>query len=98
MDSKKVYTISGKENGTRLESRILEERIQQAVESGERNLEINAFGQHGIGGRLWKAGDEPVSIRITGHSGQRVGSLGFPNTQIEIMGPASDDVGWLNAR
>jgi len=23
--------------------------------------------------------------------------MGFPNTRIEIMGPASDDVGWLNA-
>ncbi len=23
--------------------------------------------------------------------------MGFPNTHIEIMGPASDDVGWLNA-
>ncbi|RLC31730.1 MAG: pyridine nucleotide-disulfide oxidoreductase, partial [Deltaproteobacteria bacterium] len=32
-----------------------------------------------------------------GHSGQRLGSLGFPNTVIENMGPASDDVGWLNA-
>ncbi|MDZ7599245.1 MAG: hypothetical protein U5J82_13385 [Desulfobacterales bacterium] len=23
--------------------------------------------------------------------------MGFPNTRIEVMGPASDDVGWLNA-
>ncbi len=29
--------------------------------------------------------------------GQRVGSLGFPNTLIEVFGPCSDDVGWLNA-
>ncbi|MBU0994343.1 MAG: FAD-dependent oxidoreductase [Proteobacteria bacterium] len=97
MDSKNVFKISGKEDGVRLESRILEEKIQQAVASGERYLEIYAFGQHGIGGRLWKAGNESVHIKITGHSGQRVGSLGFPNTKIEIMGPASDDVGWLNA-
>lgn len=97
MKNKKYLKISGKEEGLRIESRILEEKIQNAVEKGERLLEIQAFGQHGIGGRLWKAGDEPVHVIIKGQSGQRVGSLGFPNTLVEVMGPASDDVGWLNA-
>ena len=97
MESQHYYRISGMENGLRLESRVLEERIQRAVESGNRYLEVEAFGQHGIGGRLWKAGAEPVSVRILGSPGQRVGSMGFPNTRIEVMGPASDDVGWLNA-
>ena len=23
--------------------------------------------------------------------------MGFPNTSIEVLGPVSDDVGWLNA-
>ncbi len=84
------------ENGLRLESRVLEERIQRAVESGNRYLEVEAFGQHGIGGRLWKAGAESISVRVLGSPGQRVGSMGFPNTRIEVMGPSSDDVGWLN--
>jgi len=91
------HKISGKENGNRIESRILEERIQQAVKEGHRFLKIDAFGQHGIGGRLWKAGSEKINIVIEGNSGQRTGSLGFPNTSIEVMGPASDDIGWLNA-
>jgi len=91
------YVISGMENGHRVESRVLEEIIQSAVSTGHRRLEIEAFGQHGIGGRLWRAGDEPLDIRITGSPGQRTGSMGFPNTRIEILGPASDDVGWLNA-
>lgn len=91
------YTIEGKENGLRLESRILEERIQQAVAAGHRKIKIQALGQHGIGGRLWKAGTETVYVRIEGNAGQRTGSLGYPNTFIEIMGPVSDDVGWLNA-
>ena len=91
------YTIKGKENGIRLESRILEEKIQQAVADGHRKLNIEAFGQHGIGGRLWKAGAAPVHVRIEGNAGQRTGSLGYPNTFIDIMGPVSDDVGWLNA-
>lgn len=85
------------ERGHRLESRILEERIQQAVDDGHRLLEVEAYGQHGIGGRLWRAGNEPVYMKIKGFSGQRIGSMGFPNTFIEVMGPASDDVGWLNA-
>jgi NADPH-dependent glutamate synthase beta subunit-like oxidoreductase/glutamate synthase domain-containing protein 3/NAD-dependent dihydropyrimidine dehydrogenase PreA subunit len=91
------HVISGKDNGERVESRVLEEHIQQAVAQGHRHLQINAFGQHGIGGRLWGAGNEAVHIKIFGHPGQRVGSMGFPNTFIEVLGPASDDVGWLNA-
>ena len=97
MNITQVYEISGEENGARVESRILEERIQAAVAAGNRHLLIKALGQHGIGGRLWKAGDEAVHVNIYGQCGQRVGSLGYPNTFIEIMGPASDDVGWLNA-
>ncbi|MBW2019500.1 MAG: FAD-dependent oxidoreductase [Deltaproteobacteria bacterium] len=97
MEHVQSYSISGMENGRRLESRVLEERIQKAVAEGHRCLEVEAYGQHGIGGRLWRAGDVPVYMKINGSPGQRVGSMGFPNTQIEIMGPASDDVGWLNA-
>ncbi|CAN2041731.1 Pyridine nucleotide-disulfide oxidoreductase [Candidatus Magnetomoraceae bacterium gMMP-15] len=91
------FSIWGMEDGKRLESRILEERIQKNVAEGRREIEVKAFGQHGIGGRLWSAKDEIVHLRITGSPGQRTGSLGFPNTQIEIVGPVSDDVGWLNA-
>jgi NADPH-dependent glutamate synthase beta subunit-like oxidoreductase/glutamate synthase domain-containing protein 3/NAD-dependent dihydropyrimidine dehydrogenase PreA subunit len=90
------HVICGKENGNRVESRVMEELIQQAVAQGHRYLHINAFGQHGIGGRLWRAGNETVHVKIFGHPGQRVGSMGFANTVIEVLGPASDDVGWLN--
>ncbi|MFZ2446970.1 MAG: FAD-dependent oxidoreductase [Syntrophobacteraceae bacterium] len=96
MQSQQVLRLSGVENGHRIESRILEERMQRAVADGYRHIEVEAFGQHGIGGRLWKAGSEKVHVRVTGSPGQRVGSMGFPNTVIEILGPASDDVGWLN--
>ncbi len=96
MDDKHI-TISGKMDGNRLDTRILEERIQEAVAGGYRHLTVQAYGQHGIGGRLWRAGDDPVHVRVEGHSGQRLGSLGFPNTVIEVDGPVSDDVGWLNA-
>ncbi|TVM36604.1 FAD-dependent oxidoreductase [Oceanidesulfovibrio marinus] len=90
-------TIHGMDNGQRVESRILEERIQRAVLQGARELVIEACGQHGLGGRLWISKEEPINVTITGSTGQRVGSMGFPNTHIDVMGPASDDVGWLNA-
>lgn len=92
-----AYWISGREKGRRLESRILEERLQQALAQGHRRLEVEAFGQHGIGGRLWRSDGEPVHVTVHGTAGQRLGSMGFPNTVIEVLGPASDDVGWLNA-
>jgi NADPH-dependent glutamate synthase beta subunit-like oxidoreductase/glutamate synthase domain-containing protein 3/NAD-dependent dihydropyrimidine dehydrogenase PreA subunit len=97
MSNQDYFTISGRENGNRIESRVLEERIQAAVAQGQTRLEIEAYGQHGIGGRLWRAGDQKVHVRVNGPTGQRVGAMGFANTQIDIVGPASDDVGWLNA-
>ncbi|MFH0730169.1 MAG: FAD-dependent oxidoreductase [Pseudomonadota bacterium] len=97
MSDKSYHRILGSVRGSRLSSRVLEEQIQMAVSMGYRLLEVRAHGQHGIGGRLWKAGEETVRLRVTGHSGQRVGAFAYANTRIEIMGPASDDVGWLNA-
>jgi NADPH-dependent glutamate synthase beta subunit-like oxidoreductase/glutamate synthase domain-containing protein 3/NAD-dependent dihydropyrimidine dehydrogenase PreA subunit len=96
-EKRQPFTITGKREGERLASRLLEEQIQQAVQSGHRHLNVQAFGQHGIGGRLWKTDGEPVYITVEGHAGQRLGSLGYPGTFIEVMGPVSDDVGWLNA-
>lgn len=89
--------IAGEESGTRLESRIIEERIQKAVAEGGRRLRITAKGQHGLGGRLWISQEEPVHIDIDGSAGQRLGSMGAEGTTITVHGPASDDVGWLNA-
>ncbi len=97
MDGRHYYVINGRVDGVRLDSRVLEEQIQRAVERGYKQVKINAYGQHGIGGRLWGAATEPVFVRIEGHPGQRVGAMGCPNTRIEIMGPASDDTGWLNS-
>jgi NADPH-dependent glutamate synthase beta subunit-like oxidoreductase/glutamate synthase domain-containing protein 3/Pyruvate/2-oxoacid:ferredoxin oxidoreductase delta subunit len=97
MSAKPTIMIPGSEKGIRVESRVLEERVQKAVADGHRRIEIIAQGQHGIGGRLWRAGKETVAVRVLGTSGQRVGAMGFPNTLIDVIGPASDDVGWLNA-
>lgn len=97
MNEDKYFVIKGKIDERRLESRVLEEHIQDAVDKGHRRLRIEGYGQHGIGGRIWKQGAETVLVTIEGQSGQRVGSFGFPGTFIDVNGPASDDVGWLNA-
>jgi len=97
MSTEPTLVINGLENGARVDSRIIEGQIQQAVVEGHRNIEIRAYGQHGLGGRIWKAGNDPVYLRITGSAGQRVGSMGFPGTRIDVEGPASDDLGWLNS-
>ncbi|KJS31822.1 MAG: pyridine nucleotide-disulfide oxidoreductase [Desulfatitalea sp. BRH_c12] len=97
MNSKDYFAISGRENNDRIESRVLEEKIQAALALGYTRLKIDAYGQHGLGGRLWRAGEQPVHVEINGPVGQRVGAMGSPNTRIDVMGPASDDVGWLNA-
>ena len=96
-ETRQSFNILGNRDGERLSSRDLEEQIQQAVQAGHRQLVVHAFGQHGIGGRLWRSDGEPVRITIDGHAGQRLGSLGYPGTFIDVLGPASDDVGWLNA-
>jgi NADPH-dependent glutamate synthase beta subunit-like oxidoreductase/glutamate synthase domain-containing protein 3/NAD-dependent dihydropyrimidine dehydrogenase PreA subunit len=97
MVKKEAIKIAGVENGIRVESRLLEEQIQRAVAEGYSRIEVTAHGQHGIGGRLWRAGDAQIKVDVLGTSGQRLGSMGFANTVIEVFGPASDDVGWLNA-
>ena len=69
--AQQTVTLHGIENGQRVQSRILEERIQRAVNQGARDLHIEAYGQHGIGGRLWVSREEPIHVRITGSPGQR---------------------------
>jgi NADPH-dependent glutamate synthase beta subunit-like oxidoreductase/glutamate synthase domain-containing protein 3/ferredoxin len=91
----KTITIKGSVDGSRVPSRVLEERIQQAVEDGARELKIVAEGQHGIGGRIWPRG-EKVAITVEGPVGQRCGSMGMDGTEIVVKGSASDDAGWIN--
>jgi hypothetical protein len=91
----KKITIYGIVHGNRVPSRIFEEQIQQAVSEGARELHIIADGQHGIGGRIWPRG-ETIKITVEGPVGQRLGSMGFPGTEMIIRGSASDDIGWIN--
>ncbi len=42
-NQKPAIVIEGMEKGRRVDSRVLEERLQQAVESGHRNIEVKAY-------------------------------------------------------
>jgi len=41
---KETIKIAGRENDARVESRILEERIQRAVAEGYSQIEVTAYG------------------------------------------------------
>ncbi|HTG00991.1 MAG TPA: FAD-dependent oxidoreductase [Nitrospirota bacterium] len=87
--------IKGNVDGKRVSSKNLEEQIQKAVKDGNREITVQADGQHGLGGRIWpKYGS--VKLTIEGTCGQRVGSMGMDGTEIVIKGSSSDDAGWLN--
>ena len=94
-DQGKMVEIKGNIDGARVSSRVLEERIQEAVREGARELHIVADGQHGIGGRVWPR-EAPVRITVEGPVGQRLGSMGMEGTHIVVNGGVSDDVGWVN--
>ena len=87
--------IAGSIDDKRVSSQELEEQIQAAVAGGTHELEIEARGQHGIGGRIWPK-YAPVRIRVHGPIGQRLGAMGMFGTEIVAENAASDDVGWLN--
>jgi putative selenate reductase len=70
--------------------------IYTAMAEGETEFEIDASGQHDIGGPLWNRQGRPLKF-VVRNPGQRVGSMGMPGTEIIVEGPAPADVGWLNA-
>jgi glutamate synthase domain-containing protein 3 len=87
--------IQGNVRGRRVSSRVLDERMQEAVRNGTSNFTVKADGQHGIGGRIWPR-DGNVRITVEGPAGQRLGSMGMMGTEIVVKGGVSDDVGWIN--
>ena len=70
--------------------------INAAVAEGETEFDIEASGQHDIGGPLWHPEGKSLRFHVT-NPGQRVGCMCLEGTEIFVDGPASADVGWLNA-
>ncbi len=83
-------------NNKRKSTQVLLQEVYAAMAEGETEFTIDASGQHNIGGPLWSLDGKPLKFIVT-NPGQRVGSMGMPGTEIVVEGPASADVGWLNA-
>ena len=95
MSDNKVVTVRGKdENGLRLTSKIFEEEVRGAA-TGASELILESFGQHNIGLRLGSV-DAPITLRVTGPAGQRLGCMGQSGATIICEDSCSDDVGYLN--
>ncbi len=91
----KPIVIKGKDDkGIRLSSKVFEEEVRGAS-SLSSELILESFGQHNIGLRLG-GGKTPLTIKVTGPVGQRLGSMGMKGLSIICEDAASDDVGWLN--
>jgi NADPH-dependent glutamate synthase beta subunit-like oxidoreductase/glutamate synthase domain-containing protein 3/Pyruvate/2-oxoacid:ferredoxin oxidoreductase delta subunit len=91
-----VYKIKTLNGSKRLSTQELLQEIYAAMNEGHTEFEIDACGQHDIGGPLWTADGKPLTFKVT-NPGQRLGSMGLPGTTIIVEGPTSADAGWLNA-
>lgn len=89
----KIQTTHGHE---RMSTQDLLLAIEAAVRQGETEFDIDASGQHDIGGPLWHPEGKALHFHVR-NAGQRVGSMCLPNTEIIVEESASADVGWLNA-
>ncbi len=95
MSERNTITVSGKDaNDLRLTSKIFEEEVRGAATSAD-ELILESFGQHNIGLRLGNE-ERPLTIRVKGPVGQRVGCMGMSGATVICEGSASDDVGYLN--
>ena len=72
------------------------QEIWQAIDEGYTDFEINACGQHNIGGSIWSKDGSDLNFYLT-NPGQRVGAMGVKGTNIYVEGSASADTGWLNS-
>lgn len=84
------------ENGNRVSTRVLLERIYEELDKGEIDFEIFASGQHDLGGPFWNKHGKLLRF-IIHNPGQRCGSMGMKDTYLEVHGSASADIGWLNS-
>lgn len=88
--------INGIVDGKRISTQQLLQELYKKLDEGCRDFEINASGQHDIGGPLWDKENQTLKFKVT-NPGQRVGSMGMRGTEIIVESSAPADVGWLNS-
>ncbi len=93
----KTIKIDGLIKNNRISTQDLLLEIQEKINEGYTDFEINACGQHDIGGSSWaKEKDKNLTFTIT-NPGQRVGAMARKGTTIYVQGSTPADVGWLNS-
>ena len=94
MERFKIETLN---NENRMSTQTLLQLIQTKIKEGYTDFEINACGQHNIGGACW-AIDETKGLNfLIRNAGQRVGAMGMKGTKILVEGSVPADTGWLNS-
>ncbi len=84
-------------DNNRMSTQELLQLITSKIDDGYTDFEIDACGQHNIGGSSWaKNRNEILSFKIK-NPGQRVGAMALSGTKIIVEGSAPADVGWLNS-
>lgn len=96
MFNNKKIVINGIKDNDRMSTQALLQLIEEKVEEGYTDFEINACGQHDIGGSSWNKEGKELNFRIT-NPGQRVGGMARKGTNIYVEGSVPADVGWLNS-
>lgn len=95
--SEELITIKTLENNQRMSTQELLQLITLKINEGYTNFEIDACGQHNIGGSSWaKDRSKELKFKIK-NPGQRVGAMALSGTNIYVEGSAPADVGWLNS-
>ena len=82
-----MLTIKTLQGTHRMSTQDLLLAVEEAVGNGETSFEIEASGQHDIGGPLWNRDGKKLTFRVS-NPGQRVGSMCLPDTEIVVEGPA----------
>ena len=91
-----VCKIKTLKNNTRMSTQELLQTISKKIDEGYTDFEIEACGQHDIGGTSWSKTGKDLFFRVI-NPGQRVGAMAMNGTTIVVEGSAPADVGWLNS-
>jgi len=98
----KISALDKKEGNRRISTQELLQTIYKKIQEGYTNFEIDALGQHDLGGAVWakeldKDGKRKRLNFLIKNPGQRVGAMALKGTRIVVEGSAPADVGWLNS-
>ena len=91
-----ICRIKSLKNNVRMSTQELLQKISKKIEEGVCEFEIEACGQHDIGGGCRHSVNNNLTFHIT-NPGQRVGAMGMDGTKIIVEGSAPADIGWLNS-